>query len=430
MRSVVVVGAGLSGLVAAYTISKNKKYKVTIVEKDDFVGGRASTKVEKGFVIDSSAQLIFGNFTELLKLCGELNLQKSLIRIGYENIVFYKNKKNYPLNLHGLLKYTNWKEKFELIKLIRFLKKNESSLNYTYDLNNNNFSNMNFSVWFKKNYSESLFDRFAQPIVSSNGLAHPEKMSASYGLALLNSSLRKKIYSFDGGIGAISKALKQAIQENGGKIITGNSVKKIRIKSGTVKGITVNKKFISADAIISSIPTTEFKKIYNYDKSFDDLKKIKYSPCIHLWIAFKEKVLENNFAYLLPRIEWKDHLAIIDSSIKSKSHVPKEKSMLELFIFEEHAEKLLNNTDKQIKDKLMNDLSTILGLELNDKINWYKLKRMSNGMPIHSPNHIKKIKCLYEHNIKGLYFCGDYLGGPSLETAVFTGLKSAKQVML
>jgi protoporphyrinogen oxidase len=364
-----------------------------------------------------------------MHLIKELGLYERLIPMSNENLILYKNKKFYATSLGGLFKYTNLREKIELTKLILLLRKKEFLLHYNWPIKENKFDKENFSSWFKTNFSESLLEYFAQPIVSSLSLVTPEKISTTYGLTLLNSALRKQTYTMNGGVGVISLTLSKALEEKGIRILKGSEIKKILIKNNTVKGVYIGNKLLRADKIVSSAPIPNFLNIINSNNKFKKLKSIKYSPCIHLWIAFHSKLFKKNFAYLFPRIEWKDHFAIIETSLKSETHVPKGRGMIELFVFEDHARQLIRKSDDAIKKKLINDLTNIFAIDIEKHVDWFKIARFENGMPIHSPNYFAHINQLFNNNIEGLYFCGDYVGLPSLEAAVSSGLEAAKEVI-
>ncbi|MFZ1280442.1 MAG: FAD-dependent oxidoreductase, partial [Ignavibacteriaceae bacterium] len=50
-KKIVVIGAGISGLTSAYLLSK-KGVDVTIIEKNDAVGGSIESVMENGFLFD------------------------------------------------------------------------------------------------------------------------------------------------------------------------------------------------------------------------------------------------------------------------------------------------------------------------------------------------------------------------------------------
>ena len=57
MTAIAIIGAGCSGLAAAHVLL-DAGWKVTLFEKSDRVGGRATTHTRSGFIYDDGAQYI------------------------------------------------------------------------------------------------------------------------------------------------------------------------------------------------------------------------------------------------------------------------------------------------------------------------------------------------------------------------------------
>ena len=60
---VLVVGAGVSGLVAAMEL-KRRGYSVQVLEASDGVGGRVRTDVVDGFLLDRGFQVLLTSYPE------------------------------------------------------------------------------------------------------------------------------------------------------------------------------------------------------------------------------------------------------------------------------------------------------------------------------------------------------------------------------
>jgi phytoene dehydrogenase-like protein len=52
MKHIVIIGGGFAGLCVAALLAKNEKNKVTLVEKNDTIGGRARLYSDQGFHFD------------------------------------------------------------------------------------------------------------------------------------------------------------------------------------------------------------------------------------------------------------------------------------------------------------------------------------------------------------------------------------------
>ena len=68
MRSkrIAVVGAGISGLVAAYEL-KCAGFDVAVFEKNDYPGGRMSTRLTGGLPFDMGADILVTGWYSLLQ---------------------------------------------------------------------------------------------------------------------------------------------------------------------------------------------------------------------------------------------------------------------------------------------------------------------------------------------------------------------------
>ena len=64
---VIVVGAGIAGLTAAFRLQQSG-YEVKVVEAEELVGGRMSTITENGYVLDRGAGTVTTRYRELLGL--------------------------------------------------------------------------------------------------------------------------------------------------------------------------------------------------------------------------------------------------------------------------------------------------------------------------------------------------------------------------
>lgn len=106
-QKIAIVGGGIAGLTAAYLL--NRKYDITLFEKDGRIGGNAYTyQTKNGEKIDIAvaaySKLVSGEF---LKLCRELNI-KMIRRPTHAMLSIHNVQENNgvyltPFNLKGLL---------------------------------------------------------------------------------------------------------------------------------------------------------------------------------------------------------------------------------------------------------------------------------------------------------------------------------------
>ena len=79
-RHVVVVGAGITGLTAAYVLTNGEpRARVTLIERRDRVGGNIETVRCDGFLLDGGPDSFLSTKREGAELCRELGLGADLI---------------------------------------------------------------------------------------------------------------------------------------------------------------------------------------------------------------------------------------------------------------------------------------------------------------------------------------------------------------
>lgn len=78
MTSVVVVGAGISGLAAAYRLQQ-RGIDVTVLESDERVGGRVATERSDGYVVDTGPDALTASYESYLRLVEDLGLTDRLV---------------------------------------------------------------------------------------------------------------------------------------------------------------------------------------------------------------------------------------------------------------------------------------------------------------------------------------------------------------
>src|SRR5437870_1572980 len=76
-REVIVVGAGVCGLTAAYTLQK-QGVRVRVLEAEDHVGGKTTAVRRDGFQLNTGATLLAGGYATMVEVAKELGIADRL----------------------------------------------------------------------------------------------------------------------------------------------------------------------------------------------------------------------------------------------------------------------------------------------------------------------------------------------------------------
>src|SRR3990167_687094 len=106
-ETIVIIGAGPSGLGAAYELTKNKRnnnLKIIVLDKNDLVGGLARTHSKNGYRFDVGPHRFFTKNREVLNLWKEI-LGKDFVKVSRLTRMYYKGIFFlYPIEFSDIIK--------------------------------------------------------------------------------------------------------------------------------------------------------------------------------------------------------------------------------------------------------------------------------------------------------------------------------------
>ena len=189
---IAIIGSGISGLTLAYYL--NKKYNVTLFEKEDRIGGHTHThtlkinqdiiKVDSGFIVFNKKT--YPNFIKLLKELRvsyqpssmSFSVQSTLNRLEYAG----NNLKTLFAQKKNLLNIYFWRLLWEILKFNKLAKKILQKPELIENLTIQEFVN-------KHNFSEYFLDNYLLPMSSaiwSSSFKDIKKFSLLFFLNFLN----------------------------------------------------------------------------------------------------------------------------------------------------------------------------------------------------------------------------------------------------
>lgn len=275
-KSVIVIGAGIGGLATACMLAK-KGYAVTLVEKNDTVGGRARVYTEQGFTFDMgpSWYMMPDIFEHFFKLMGEdIREYLTLKRLSPSYRIFLKSKKKH-YDFYSDLQKTI--ETFESIEpgSGEILKKYMDTTKYQYQIARDEFMFKNYDSIFdffnKRVMTEGrklpLFSK-VEKIINAKFKSEILRKAMQYQTVLLGTSPGDApgIYSMmnyvdfvegvwypEGGIYKVIEALEKIALKNSVVIRVHSPVERILVESGTAVGIRLaGGGELRADMVISN----------------------------------------------------------------------------------------------------------------------------------------------------------------------------------
>jgi phytoene desaturase len=298
MKKITVIGSGVAGLSAASFLAK-EGHDVTLLEKNDTIGGRARQFEENGFVFDMGPSWYWmpDVFERFYQQFGHTTSDfYELKRLDPSYRVFWKDDTfdDVPANLE---EFYAWFEKMEpgsSEKLDKFLK--EAAYKYEVGINDlvhkpslsifefadariakgafkmHLFSS--FSKYIRKYFSHpKIIELLEFPVLFLGAM--PKDTPALYSL-MNYADIKLGTWYPMGGMHKIIEAFEQIAREQGVKIITGNEVSSFVVKDKKIisttnqNGMDVDADFVVSGADYEHTDQTLAEGFSNYTKQYWD----------------------------------------------------------------------------------------------------------------------------------------------------------------
>ncbi len=253
-----IVGAGITGLSAAYFLLKEGQ-TVRVFDASPEVGGLAGSFPVEGTYLEKYYHHIFTGHQELIGLIQELGLGKTLLfrkaRMG-----FYYEGHVYPFaTAKDLLR-------FAPLKIRDRLRVGFSSLMMTRVKDWRSMEKKSALEWLRPSSGDASCRIIWEPLLKMKFGDDYNRISAAWLWNRVKDrrkskgdSGNKEILGYlEGGYQQIFDALRETIQTKGGEIYTDTPAEEISVLGGKSPGIRARGRFYQSDAVLATVPIPSF----------------------------------------------------------------------------------------------------------------------------------------------------------------------------
>ena len=312
------MGAGVAGLAAACALS-DSGYKVRVLERRPYVGGRASSYEHPatGEVIDNCQHILLGCCTNLIDLYRRLGVENEIFWSG--TVTFLEpggrrstlSPSSLPAPLHTSLSFLNAKcfslrDKLTIARGIQgFLRKTPAD------------SEENFAQWLRRHgQTMRAIQRFWIPVLASALNEDPEYISVRYAGMVFREAF---LFSAEGGRMGIPRLplsdlygrAVRYIQDRGGEVHLRTAAESFK-REGDRWSVRTAAVTFGTDDIVLALSSERFVKLLpalpktaESEKLSRQMEQFHHSPItsVHLW--FDREITDLTHAALLDTtIQW------------------------------------------------------------------------------------------------------------------------------
>lgn len=462
---VAVVGGGISGLSAAYYLSRylaGSQYSLELFEARPRLGGVIETVTRDGCLMEGGPDSIFTAKDDALTLLRDLGLQSKIVETDSERrrSLIATGGQLHPLPPGFVMLAPSEILPFASTELLSTRGKLRTLMDLVIGPR---FYGDEESVsrFIERRFGREILEKIVQPMVGGIYVGDVDKLSAEctipqfVELERTNGSViagligrRSKnlsgngvsgarygmFVSLEGGIGALVDALVQATSCPQIDLHTSSPVKSIkRTESGwalTVSGQS-EKEF---DSILLCLPSHDLVALVG-DLDADLTEALSEIPCASSIVV--NLLYERNqsdydfdaFGFVVPATEDTSIIAGSFSSVKYKGRCPEDKLMLRAFLGGVLDEEILSCSDEEIFARSHRDLARFLNIKGEPVSAW--LRRWNHSMPQYQLGHRERVRRVFSslENFPGLYLAGNSYSGVGIPDCIASARTSAGKMV-
>ena len=291
---IAIIGSGITGLSAAYRLTK-KGHEVVVYESSNVNGGQASTLEISGNDLEKAYHHLFVSDSHILNLYKELNIYDELEWFKSSVATYTENNIWPTTTILDLLKLKplSIKQRLSLLfislnlKLIRDWKKLENITAYE---------------WLKNKVDEKTFEIIFEPLLRGKFGRYYKTISLPWfwskvqtRVASRNHKLQEILCYPKSSFNKLIETLVKSIENNNGSIKLNHFVTKINIKNNKVQSLNIKnsleEKTYEFDSVISTIPYHILNKIVKLPKQIQiNSEKVDYMAAVVMIIVSKYKI--------------------------------------------------------------------------------------------------------------------------------------------
>ncbi|MFB3920957.1 MAG: protoporphyrinogen oxidase [Terriglobia bacterium] len=477
---VVVVGGGISGLAAAYTLARARHagapVEESLMESKERLGGVIRTEKVEGFVIEAGPDSFLAEKPEAAALARELGLGNSLLGSNdseRRTYILHRGRlAPLPDGLMLLVPTRIWP--MVTTSLLPLSSKLAMAREwFTSPPGERQPADESVASFVTRHFGAAMLENIADPLLAgvyggdSDRLSvrsvlprfwEMEREHGSLTRATLQAMRRRREALTNGSeVGAESKpfrrparplfmTLKQGLEQLTTQIIArlepprisvGRRVLSVEPSAGGGRGFVVRLEggeALEAGAVILATPTHEARRLLaTLNPALATLLgDIPYSSSMTVSLAYDAGTvtqLPQGFGFLVPRHEKRRMLACTFVHGKFKHRAPESKALLRCFLGGARDPEVLGLSDEEAVARVRQEIRAILSF--NAEPLFYRVHRWPCSMAQYVVGHAERVKAIQAETAKlpGLFLAGNAFSGIGISDCIRTGRAAAENAL-
>lgn len=457
-QTIVIVGGGITGLAAAYHLTKQVKSagrdaKIILVERDEKLGGKTQTEVVDGLVIEAGPDSFIAHKPWFGQLCKELGLPLVGTNPKVKSTYIYSQGRleQLPVGMQIMIPTEVWP--FIKTRLLSPLGKLRAGMEPLIPLKTTD-EDESIGSFVSRRFGREVLENLAGPLMGGihggdwDGVSIKAtfpmfpKMEKEQG-SLLLAGWKNKANKPKGPTGSafqtVSTGLNQAVQalvkamEGDVDFRMGTAVTSLAPAGEKYEVALSTGEVLAADAVVLATPAyvaAELMKPFRGDVAAE-LDEIPYGNSCVVALGYNRADIDHPLdasGFLVPHTEPMDVTASTWVSVKWPHSAPEGKVLLRCFMGRSYGKDWTEESDEAILSAVRAGLEKAMGLKAEPIVT--RIFRWPRAMAQYKVNHLDRVdrvdKLMQQQ--PGVYLAGAAYRGVGLPDCVREGNQAAERV--
>jgi len=379
---VVVLGAGVAGLAAAYEFGKKGK-RALLIEKSAEPGGALHATKVKSFFVDDFYHHVFPRDTQTIKMCKDLGViidWKYVTTAFFEKGKFHRLTKPQDLFTFKLLSLRN------KIALARFMLK----LKLIRDSDYPKYDEISAKEFLLKYSNQQTYERFFRPLLQSKFGGDLSRISAAWLIERIKWRSERnlkgeKLGYIRGGFQVLTGAMVDKIKEHGGRVELNATVKGIKLEKNSVS-VRYNNEEIIASTLVSTLPPRILTQFVSLPKDYaKKLESLEYQGACCVLVGLSKPLTPHYWTNILEPAYFG---ATIEQTNFTDAANYEGDHLVYLASYPDRNNNVWNMTEEEAGKAYLADMQRIFG---EQEVRWHKVFRLQASGLIYHMGILKNI---------------------------------------
>ena len=467
MKKAIVIGGGITGLAAAYTLQDNHT-DYLLIEKENRLGGKVLTEKKDGFVLEGGPDCFLSDKPSVAQICAKIGIEDAIIPSNdASKRTFVLNKGKLCELPEGLMSLVPTKiVPFALSPLVSWPGKFRMALDLFIPKKKVD-EDESLATFVKRRLGAEALDKIAEPLIGGIHAGNPEKMSLKatfprflqmeqqYGGMMKAMLAGKKnappprvvtpgskpktfFMTFNQGMGELAESIAAKLDADKvwlGKTVTGLSRYKNEQGQNIYRVEIEGMDPVEAETVIIATPSyVSAKLMQGVDEVIaNKLSEIPQASSATVNLAYKKADLNMSieaFGFVIPQSEKRKIMAVTYSSTKWNNRTPDDQYVLiRAFVGGARNNQFVELSDEEMSAMVRGEIKEIMGITAEPVVT--KIFRWRQGMPQYTMGHLERLQEIEKRRsaLPGLFIVGASYRGVGVPDCINSGATAAEEAL-